>query len=49
MSGKEVIRAAQMFTTTGAASKVSVVKELTIGLALGLVGGFYWQVRYQSL
>jgi hypothetical protein len=45
MAGKEVIRAAQMFTKSGMASKVSVVKEIGIGLTLGLASGFLWQVR----
>lgn len=44
MSGKEVIRAAQMFTTNGAAAKVSVVKEIAIGLTLGISAGLVWQV-----
>jgi hypothetical protein len=45
MAGKEVaIKAAQMFTTTGVASRVSVVKEMAIGLSLGLGMGFLWQV-----
>jgi len=45
MAGKEVaIKAAQMFTTTGVASRVSVVKEMAIGLSLGLSMGFLWQV-----
>lgn len=46
MTGKEVIRAAQMFTKTGAASRISVVKELGIGLALGLVAGMVWQTYH---
>lgn len=45
MSGKEVIRAAQMFTTHGKASKVSVVKEIVIALTLGGALGMLWQVR----
>jgi hypothetical protein len=44
MVGKEVIRAPQMFTTHGMASKVSVVKEIGFGLILGLGAGFAWQV-----
>lgn len=43
MAGKEVIRAAQMFTKTGQASRVSVVKEIAIGLALGTGLGLIWQ------
>jgi hypothetical protein len=45
MSGKEVIRAAQMFTTTGVASRVSVVKEIAIATVLGIGAGMWWQVR----
>ena len=45
MSGKEVIRAAQMFTTTGVASRVSVVKEMVIATVLGIGAGMWWQVR----
>ena len=44
MAGKEVIRAAQMFTANGAASRISVVKEMVIGSALGLGLGMLWQV-----
>lgn len=44
MTGKEVIRAAQMFTKNGAASRTSVVKEIVIGSALGLGFGLWWQV-----
>ena len=44
MSGKEVIRAAQMFSKTGMASKVSVGKEIAIGLGLGISLGMVWQV-----
>jgi hypothetical protein len=43
MSGKEVIRAAQMFTTTGVASRTSVAKEIVIGMVLGLGAGMVWQ------
>jgi hypothetical protein len=48
MPGKEVIRAAQMFTTHGQASKVSVVKEIVIALTLGGALGMLWQVLYFS-
>ena len=44
MAGKEVIRAAQMFTKTGQASKISVVKEIIIGSTLGIGLGLWWQV-----
>ena len=46
MSGKEVIRAAQMFTKSGVASRTSVVKELVLGSALGLGFGLLWQVSW---
>jgi hypothetical protein len=45
MASKEVIRAAQMFTTSGVASRTSVVKEIAIGMGLGLAFGMVWQVR----
>jgi hypothetical protein len=48
MAGKEVIRAAQMFTTSGVASRTSVVKEIVIGMTLGLIAGGMWQVRSQE-
>jgi hypothetical protein len=44
MAGKEVIRAAQMFTKNGVGSRTSVVKEIVIGSALGLGFGLWWQV-----
>lgn len=43
MAGKEVIRAAQMFTKSGVASKTSVVKEIVIASALGMGLGLWWQ------
>lgn len=33
----------QMFTTNGQASRVSIVKEIIIGSALGTALGFWWQ------
>lgn len=45
MAGKEVIRAAQLFTKTGQASRVSVVKEIVLGMGFGIIGGMAWQVR----
>jgi hypothetical protein len=45
MAGKEVIRAAQMFTTSGMASKVSATKEIVIGLGLGIAVAMVWKVR----
>lgn len=44
MSGTQVIKAASMFTPSGAAAKTSVVKEMIIGAGLGTVLGFWWQV-----
>lgn len=44
MAGKEVIRAAQMFTKNGAGSRTSIVKEIVLGSALGLGFGLLWQV-----
>jgi hypothetical protein len=44
MAGKEVIRAAQMFTKNGVGSRTSVVKEIVLGSALGLGFGLWWQV-----
>lgn len=32
-----------MFTTNGQASRVSIVKEIIIGSALGTALGFWWQ------
>jgi len=49
MSGKAVIKATQMFTTGGQASKVSVVKEIVIASVLGLAGGMVWQVSCFSM
>lgn len=45
MAGKEVIRAAQLFTKTGQASRVSVVKEIVLGMSAGLALGMVWQVN----
>lgn len=44
MSSTQVIKAAQMFTKNGNSKNVSVVKEIVIGLSLGLVGGVAWKV-----
>lgn len=44
MSGKEVIRAAQMFTKNGASKKVSALKEILIAIGLGTTTGLIWQV-----
>ena len=49
MAGKEVIRAAQMFTKTGVASRTSVVKDIVIASVLGGAFGMLWQVSPASL
>ncbi|PSC74840.1 Cytochrome c oxidase subunit 5C-2 [Micractinium conductrix] len=46
MSGKAVIKAAQMFTKTGQASRISVTKEILIGSTLGAGLGFWWQTYH---
>jgi hypothetical protein len=33
----------QMFTKTGRASQISLVKEITIGLTIGAALGLWWQ------
>lgn len=48
MTGKEVIKAAQMFTKTGRASQVSALKEIAIGLTLGISLGLVWQNYHWS-
>jgi hypothetical protein len=45
MAGGTAIAAAKMFTKTGAASRVSVAKEITIGLVLGMGAGLGFKVR----
>jgi hypothetical protein len=40
----QAIAAARMFTKTGMASKVSLGKEITIGLVLGFAAGLGWKV-----
>ena len=44
--GGQVIRAAQMFTKTGQASKISVTKEIVYGSILGLAFGAVWQAYH---
>ena len=45
MSGSSnIIRASQQFAKAGS-SDVSIVKELLIGLSLGLAAGSVWKVR----
>lgn len=46
MAGKEVIRAVQVFSKEGMASKVSVVKEIVFGSVLGLGLGLVWQTYH---
>ena len=45
MTGGQVIRATQMFTKHGQSTKVSVLKEIGMGLSLGLAFGLVWKVR----
>lgn len=50
MAGGSAIAAARMFTKTGQASRVSVTKEITIGLVLGFAAGamfksWHWNER----
>lgn len=45
----KAIQAVKQFTTTGNASRVSVTKEITIGLTLGIAAGLTWKVRVQLL
>ncbi|PRW60679.1 cytochrome c oxidase subunit 5C-2 [Chlorella sorokiniana] len=49
MSGKAVIRATQMFTKTGQASRISLGKEIAIGLTMGAALGFWWQTYHWDL
>ena len=49
MSGQSVLRAASNFTTKGQASRVSVTKEIVIGMTLGLAAGLWWKVRVTKL
>jgi hypothetical protein len=44
MAGGTAIAAAKMFTKTGNASKVSVAREIGIGLVLGLGAGLAFKV-----
>lgn len=43
MSGN-AIQAAKQFSSTGMASRVSLVKEITIGITLGIGAGLTWKV-----
>ncbi|KAI3429531.1 hypothetical protein D9Q98_005619 [Chlorella vulgaris] len=49
MSGKAVIKATQMFTKTGRASQISLVKEITIGLTIGAALGLWWQTAHWDM
>jgi hypothetical protein len=40
----KALQAVKQFTTTGNASRVSVTKEITIGLTLGIGAGLMWKV-----
>lgn len=40
----KAIQAVKQFTTTGNASRVSVTKEIAVGLTLGLAAGLTWKV-----
>ena len=44
MSSAQAIQAVQMFTKHGASKKVSVVKEIVIGVTIGLGFGALWKV-----
>jgi len=39
----KALQAVKQFTTTGNASRVSVTKEITIGLTLGIGAGLMWK------
>lgn len=43
MSGN-AIQAVKQFTKTGVGSRTSIVKEITIGISLGLAAGLTWKV-----
>jgi hypothetical protein len=48
MTGSQVIRATQMFTKHGQASKISVGREIFMGFTLGLGFGLVWKVRQHA-
>lgn len=48
MSQPAVIRALPMFTKDGASKKINLVREIIIGLTIGITGGLTWQVGYIS-
>ena len=43
MSGKEVIRADRMFAEPGVNSNSAAVKDMIVGIVMGLGAGFLWQ------
>lgn len=45
MSSQQAIKAVSQFTENGASKNVSVVREIAIGTAIGLVFGAMWKVR----
>ncbi len=45
MSSGQAIKAVEMFTKNGASKNVSVVREVVIGLTIGLGFGALWKVR----
>jgi hypothetical protein len=45
MSSGQAIKAVEMFTKHGASKNVSVVREVVIGLTIGLGFGALWKVR----
>lgn len=49
MSSTQAIQAVQMFTKHGASKKVSVVKEIVIGVTIGLGFGVLWKVLPASV
>lgn len=44
MSSQQAIKAVSQFTKNGASKNVSVVREIAIGVTLGLVFGAMWKV-----
>jgi hypothetical protein len=46
MSQPAVIRALPMFTKDGASKKINLVREIAIGLGLGISLGMVWQVMH---
>lgn len=44
-SSGQVIRAVQQFTKEGRSKQISFLKEVAIGVSLGVVAGFTWKVH----